>query len=86
MTVQHGSAVETFCTESALKVTLHRECTESAPMLLSALHSVVLYTREESTFYFAIVAPGILPSAPVRSTPVRAWMAGGRVPSNLFTS
>jgi len=39
-----------------------------------------------SLLYLAIVAPGILPRAPVKSTPVRAWIAGGRVPINLFTS
>jgi len=52
------------------------------PSCFSALSSRMM----NFSFYFAIVAPGIFPRAPLKSTPVRAWIAGGKVPINLFTS
>jgi len=56
-------------------------------IFLPLLFSCTLKTPcGERSLYLAIVAPGILPKAPVKSTPVSAWIAGGKVPINLFTS
>ena len=37
-------------------------------------------------YFAAVVAPGILDKAPVRSTPVKAWTAGGSWPRSLLIS
>jgi len=70
-------------TDKLCKITFFLFSRYLPPYCISALSRS---RKMKFSFYFAIVAPGILPRAPVKSTPVRAWIAGGKVPINLFTS